>query len=93
LAPSGSNFGRVKSFESGTAAARSSAPTGRQAAHHRVLISSIVDRLVEGLADADVLERVLALDVRVQQLVADWSMPRKMVRSSGPFSTCAFGSR
>ena len=29
-----------------------------------------IDRLVEGLAHADVLEGVLALDVRIQQLVA-----------------------
>ena len=36
----------------------------------RVLIVSIVDRLVEGAAHADVLERILALDVAEEELVA-----------------------
>ena len=43
----------------------------RQAAHHAGLDQFDVDRLVEGLADPDVLERVLALDVGIQQFVAD----------------------
>ncbi len=43
---------------------------GRQPAHDAVLDQLDVDRLVEGFADADVLEGVLALDVRIQEFVA-----------------------
>ena len=41
----------------------------RQPAHHPRLDQVDVDGLVEGFADADILERVLALDVGEQQLV------------------------
>ena len=42
----------------------------REPAHHRLVDRVHVDGLVEGLAHALVLERVLALHVRVEQLVA-----------------------
>jgi hypothetical protein len=41
----------------------------RKTAHHAGLDQFDIDRLVEGLADADILERILALDVRIQQFV------------------------
>ena len=42
----------------------------RLSAHHLLVDRVLVDRLVERLAHADVLERVLALDARMAELVA-----------------------
>jgi hypothetical protein len=42
----------------------------RQPAHDAVLDQLDVDRLIEGLANADVLEGILSLDVGVQEFVA-----------------------
>ena len=66
------------------AGAPPSAPWVGGAAHHHALDALDVDGLVEGLAHALVLEGVLALTLEYSSSSRFWSMPRKMVRSSGP---------
>jgi len=88
LDASGSKGNRVfRSFGSPRQMGDITTPAGQEFRASPIAYGVDVDGLIERLSHPDILERILPLDVRVEQLLPSMSKPKKIVRSSGPWIT------